>query len=68
MNTFEIKKHGGLQISIISKLLVSRYITNSAVRAIVGDYGNWEDTISNKNYRLVVAGGDGSITIVDENV
>ncbi|KAH0574464.1 hypothetical protein SS50377_24422 [Spironucleus salmonicida] len=60
------KKHGGVQIDVDAQFLCAQYIVNESVRKIQGDFGHWENKITDGNFRLVVAGGDGSITVCDE--
>ncbi|CAL6006992.1 Conserved_hypothetical protein [Hexamita inflata] len=62
------KKHGGVQLDIDADLIVSRYIANGAIRKIDGGVGNWEDPMNSNLFRIAVAGGDGSVSIVDENL
>ena len=43
-------------------------MANGAVRKIDGGIGNWENQINGNIFRLAIAGGDGSVTIVDEEL
>lgn len=60
------KKHGGVQLQVDAELIVSDYIVNGSVKKICGGFGQFENLTSGTEvFRLVVAGGDGSVTIVD---
>lgn len=60
------KKHGGVVLQIDSELIASEYVVDGSVRKMCGSFGKFEQITSEEEvFRLIVAGGDGSVTIVD---
>lgn len=60
------RKHGGVFLQIMADFVASKYCVNGGVRCIAGGRGHWEDPVRGENFRIVVAGSDAAVLVLDE--